>query len=178
MMCHVDQENNVFCYLSTIIAALEEFYRNDYELLSTGRLTHEQTISFRVGMYLAKRLESPSNHLYVDCEYHGDVYNPELRKIVNGENIRPDIIYHDRGWQNEFCIEMKVRSLVPKDYAKLNGLISEYGYHEGYGICNIGRRYVTIIVISSEHLGRGIRYRLRYNHCTQRLELPDGLRRE
>ncbi len=174
MMCNVNQKNNDFRYLPTIISALEDFYRNDYELLSAGRLTHEQTISFRIGMYLAKRLESPNNHLYVDCEYHGDIYNPELRKIIHGKNIRPDIIYHNRGWQNEFCVEMKVRSLVPKDYEKLNGLISEYRYHEGYGICNMGKRFVTIHAISSDHPKQGIRYRLQYNSCTHRLEMPDG----
>lgn len=170
-MCHIVAENNEFRYLNVIVEALEDFYRYDYTLLSTGRLTHEQTVSFRLGMYLAHRLEPRNDRLFVDCEYHGDMYNPERRKIVNGRNIRPDIIYHDRGWQNEFCVEMKIGSLTQADYKKLNGLISEYGYREAYGICNIGERFVTIDAISPHHTNNGLRYQLRYNRAQQRLEL-------
>lgn len=171
-MCHIIAENNEFRYLNVIVEALEDFYRYDYALLSTDRLTHEQTVSFRLGMYLAKRLEPHNHQMYVDCEYHGDIYNPERRKNVNGQNIRPDIIYHDRGWQNEFSIEMKIGSLSHRDYEKLNGLISEYGYREAYGICNIGEHFVTIDAISPCHPDHGVRYRLRYNRSQRKLELP------
>ena len=175
-MCHVVIQNSEFRYLNVIVEALEDFYRHDYALLSTGRRTHEQTVSFRLGMYLARRLEPRNNCLFVDCEYHGDMYNPELRKIVNGRNIRPDIIYHDRGRQNEFCVEMKIRSLSDNDYEKLNGLISAYGYREGYGICNINQKFVTVYAISRNYLGQGIQYRFRFDPNACRLIWPENRR--
>ena len=159
-----------FKYLSHIINALEKFYQNDYDLILSGRHTHEQTISFRIAMYLAEQLESIDDKHYVDCEYHGDIYNPARRKIINGQKIRPDIIYHDRDVQNIFCIEMKIGSMTQHDYDKINGLISDYGYSEGYCIHNVGRRFVTVNAISSEHTERGIRYRFKYCASKNSLE--------
>ena len=74
-------DNGEFKYLSDIVAALEKFYQRDYQLIELNRLTHEQTISFRMAMYLSQRLEL-SNGFYVDCEYHGDKNRPELRKMI------------------------------------------------------------------------------------------------
>ena len=163
---------NEFKYLNTIIDALQIFYRNDYELLLNNRKTHEQTISFRIAMYLSQILENHKKEMYIDCEYHGDLFNPEGRKTIEIErHIRPDIIYHNRKYDNRFCIEMKVGSLVQKDVKVVNGLIYEYGYLEGYCICNIGKNYVTINAISSKYNGRGIRYRFKYDGTSKKLNL-------
>ena len=162
-----------FVYLSVIIDALERFYQNDYVLLETGRRTHEQTVSFRLAKYLAGQLESTDDQMRVDCEYHGDVYSATRRKSLGGVRIRPDIIYHDRCERNEFCIEMKINSATQNDFDKLKGLISNYGYREGYCICNIGKRFVTVHAISSEREKGRRKYRLHYDAAARLLELPE-----
>lgn len=160
---------NQFQYLQTIVEALEEFYKKDRELLMSNRHTHEQTVSFRVGMYLANRLENKNNNMYVDCEYHGDVNNPAFRKVINGERVRPDIIFHDRNQRNEFCIEMKLHS-VGHDTAKINGYIAKYNYREGYCIYNIGKKFVTILAFSLSAPYTEVKLRYRFNKNTQGLE--------
>lgn len=152
-----------FAYLPDIVKALERFYQNDCVLLDAGRRTHEQTVSFRFAKYLAASLESKDERMRVDCEYHGDVYSAARRKTLNAKRIRPDIIYHDRYERNEFCIEMKIGSAKPNDFAKVHGLISNYGYREGYCICNIGKRFVTVYAISSQHVKIKKRYQLHYD---------------
>lgn len=160
---------NQFRHLQTIVSALEEFYKNDRNLLMPTKHTHEQTVSFRVGMYLANRLEDKSANMYVDCEYHGDINNPSFRKVINGRRVRPDIIFHDRNQKNEFCIEIKLHS-VGHDATKINGYISNYNYREGYCIYNIGINFVTILAFSSGTPCTGIKYRYRFKENTQHLE--------
>lgn len=160
-----------FDYLPFIVAALESFYQNDYVLLECGRRTHEQTVSFRLAKYLAEQLESADDRMRVDCEYHGDVYSATRRKSLGGVRIRPDIIYHDRCERNEFCIEMKINSASQNDFDKVKGLISNYGYREGYCICNIGKRYVTIYAMSSEQEKGCTKYRLHYDAVAYSLEI-------
>lgn len=162
-----------FVYINNIIDALGNLYQKDYPLIADGRRTHEQTVSFRIAMYLAKQLESLNNQLYVDCEYHGDKNRQDMRKFVNGEYIRPDIIYHNRDEQNEFCIEMKIGSMTRHDYEKINHLISEYGYREGYCISNIGKKFVTIDTVSSQQR-TWKRYRFKYDSNDKKLELKNA----
>ena len=170
MMAYIGVPHN-FHYLQIIANALECFYQKDYVLVSEGRLTHEQTISFRLAMYLAQQLEPLNSSLYVDCEYHGDVNQEHLKKLINGKDIRPDIIYHDRNLRNEFCIEMKIGSIRPYDYVKVFGLISVYGYQEGYCISNIGKKYVTIDAMSEENGTNTQRYRFKYDFVSNELRV-------
>ena len=151
-------------YLPIIIAAVEKFYQRDYELLRSERHTHEQTVSFRIAKYLSERLECDDSGKRVDCEYHGDVYSPTRRKMLDDTRIRPDIIFHDRYDSNEFCIEMKINSPSQHDFHKINGLISKYDYREGYCICNIGKRYVTIYATSNRHQSYE-KFRLYFDAC-------------
>lgn len=62
----------------------------------TAREGNEQTIAFRVGVYLHELLkETPYARFNLDCEYnkHGD--NPKERP--NGSRMRPDLLIHSRG---------------------------------------------------------------------------------
>lgn len=160
---------NQFRYLQTIVEVLDEFYKKDRELLMSNRRTHEQTVSFRLGTYLAQRLESENDNMYVDCEYHGDINNDSFRKEINGKRVRPDIIFHDRNRRNEFCIEVKLQSMG-RDYEKINGYIAGYGYREGYCIYNIGKNFITLSAFSANTHYKGIKFRYHFNPDRQVLE--------
>jgi len=126
-------------YLDAIKQSLTDFYCNDLTLLDPSRKTHEQTISFRLSFYLAKHLENEK--FFVDCEYHGDVNNETKRKELWDPktkqfiHVRPDIIYHDRYKDNQFCIEIKLLS-PRKDRDKVKSFIKANLYNEGYCLHN------------------------------------------
>lgn len=162
--------SNSFEYLPQIIDALNEFYRQDRMLLQNNRHTHEQTVSFRVAMYLAKALEHPQDPLYVDCEYHGDIHNPAKRKTFHGnQRVRPDIIFHNRDKDNRFCIEMKIHGMK-NDYQKIHGFIDVYEFKEGYCIYNIGPNRITINAINSSTPAKGIKHIFKFNKDKRCLE--------
>ena len=140
---------SIFLYEACIVASLTKLYRQDYDILDV--YTHEQTCTFRLAHYLAERLEPSKSGLYVDCEYHRDRFRDDCRKTVeiNGQSIRfrPDIIYHDRNHQNEFCIEFKKYS--PRgDIQKVRQMVHSYAYSEGYSICNIHSDRVTVYCVN------------------------------
>lgn len=129
-------------YLLYIKLALEKLYQNDISLFD-GK-THEQTFSFRIAFYLGQELENIHNGLFVDCEYHRDIVRNDGRKYVECYGyFRPDIIFHNRGHDNRFCIEVKKHSFGT-DKRKVEAMISEYNYKEGYCIYNLTERGVTI----------------------------------
>lgn len=137
-----------FEYLECIISALTKLYNQDQSIFDTH--THEQTYTFRLGHYLAEQLERPENNLFVDCEYHRDRFRSDGRKtaMVNGtaSRFRPDIIYHNRGHINCFCIEFKKGS-AGSDIEKVKRIVEQYAYREGYCICNVHSDRVTVLCI-------------------------------
>lgn len=158
-----------FQYIDQIISALTKLYTHDGNLFD--RHTHEQTYSFRLALYLAQQLERGEIGRYVDCEYHRDCYRNDGRKTVfeNGQahRFRPDIIFHDRGYSNYFCIELKKGS--PRDdVTKVAQIIEQYAYDEGYCICNISIERITIYCIDQSRI---IRRQYRFNQRQQRLEV-------
>lgn len=143
-------------YIDSIVKALNNFYRNDYELILNSKYTNEMTYSFRLAMYLSKILESQvRNRKVIDCEYHG-MLDPRqmlyLRKSIEGYGkCRPDIIYHIRSncqapnnvENNIFAIEIKKKS-AGNDKQKAIAYIRELKYNESFCIYNWGRKYVTV----------------------------------
>jgi len=92
--------------------ALFELYKNDHNLITND--AHEMACVFRFGIYFEQlKKTSAFNHLSVDCEYNR--YNKEPKKIL--ENfVRPDLIHHERGTQNNnlLIIEFK-KANSPED---------------------------------------------------------------
>ena len=138
-------------YLSCIVYALEQLYTNDGELFD-GKV-HEQSFSFRIAFYLGQHLERVSDGLHIDCEYHRDKNSPKEKKYLEHYGFfRPDIIYHDRDRDNEFCIEIKKCGLIKTkhngrvvcDKDKIKGMINEYDYKEGFCIYNLRKSGVTV----------------------------------
>lgn len=161
-----------FRYLCHIIKALNKLYNNDYQLLSKLEKTyrnckpHEQTITFRIALYLAQEMEQEKN-FYIDCEYHG---NGKNRKTITDDGqvkkIRPDIIFHDRGEQNIFCIEVKKQSMR-QDGEKIKSYIKEYKYQEGYCIYNIRAQSICLMAFrknSNFDDIQNITYKLKYEN--------------
>lgn len=141
----------MFQYLPFIVNALEHLYTNDGELFD-GKV-HEQSFSFRIAFYLGQELEHAPNGLHIDCEYHRNKNSAKEKKYLEHYGFfRPDIIYHDRDRDNEFCIEIKKRGLIKTnhnghivcDKDKIEGMINEYGYKEGFCIYNLGKSSVTV----------------------------------
>ena len=151
-----------FIYLHYIVYALQQLYREGDNLFK-GK-NHEQTFTFRIAHYLAMALENET--LKIDCEFHRDMNKEDLRKqLVNSDRklqkIRPDIIYHDRGDQNEFCIEVKKGS-KRKDEEKVSAIVAQYGYKEGYCIYNINKTCVTVLCITENedrHIVKKYKYK-------------------
>ncbi len=144
-------------YLEEIKKALSVFFSKDGCLLDEFRKTHEQTISFRIAHYLAKRLEG--GEFFVDCEFHGDVNNKTRRKELYNPNngkvvrVRPDIIYHDRSKRNEFCIEIK-RLSARKDKQKVQSFVKANLYNEGYCLYGFKRTGCKVAVFYKDGNGQ------------------------
>lgn len=54
-------------YFEIVKKSLADLFNDDDKLFEK-----EQTYSFRLALHLAKDLETDSNGLFVDCEYHSD----------------------------------------------------------------------------------------------------------
>jgi hypothetical protein len=109
--------------ITTVIDRFLSTKFDDTELLRYG--VKEEAISHRLGCYLRDIFEGENKPCVVDCEYNK--FGEGKGKVVEGKNIRPDIIIHQRGNQNYnlMAIEVKKR-LTPKqwDETKLKRLTS------------------------------------------------------
>lgn len=110
--------------------ALEKFIENDREYLY-GVGIYELTISHRIAVYL----EDLFPKWNIDCEYNKHLKG--TKKNINGNNIRPDIIIHKRGTnENSVIIEVKKSGINSKraksDIEKLKGCMQNtLGYNLG-----------------------------------------------
>lgn len=124
----------MYFFIKIILPALEEFYRNDVELIRLG--VSEMTIQFRIAKYLSNFIE-PKYNLRIDCEYNRNMYN--IKKF-NEDKVRPDIICHKRNSNeyNLFVIELKKED-PNTDLEKIKNYINDstYAYKHGYCISNI-----------------------------------------
>lgn len=145
-------------YFNDVFKAIKKFYLNDGELLA--RITHEQTISFRIAKYLSESLEK--GLFSVDCEFHGNLdENGDRRKEIprnessndkEKKKIRPDIIFHQRSNKdcvgiNLFLVEVKKES-PNGDIEKARKAMKELNYHQAFCLSNVGKNYVTLYEIN------------------------------
>ncbi|NNM86167.1 MAG: hypothetical protein HKL96_10485 [Phycisphaerales bacterium] len=100
--------------------AIQRLLDHDSFLITNG--ADEQSVTFRLAMYLAD--EFPG--LDVDCEYNRDETDP--KRDTERKLIRPDIIVHRRGTQeNILVIEAKKPNNPNDDEKKLQQLTSKEG---------------------------------------------------
>lgn len=102
--------------------ALTRFLEEDLKLIEYR--VKEEALSHRLGCYLQELFPGYS----VDCEY--DKYGESVKKEAYGSGIRPDIIVHERGTQdnNIFVVEIKKRNRPSAwDVKKLKRLTSSRG---------------------------------------------------
>ncbi len=128
--------------IERISAAFQQLFANDKELFDLGtKGINEQTLTFRLGIYLADQFQ----HHHVDCEYNR-LWDGTKRCVRFGINwMKPDVIVHVRrsDTQNLFCLEAKkvkhwtTLKAIPKDVAnKLAALThpqTDYHYLLGLG---------------------------------------------
>ena len=111
---------------------IDEFYLNESDLLK--RENYEVTISCKFSQYLFIKFPK----FDVDCEYDKHIDSEKRVKELN-QNIRPDIVIHKRGIDdnNLVYIEIKTdhnRTTRNKDYAKIKVLTKQsraYKYRLG-----------------------------------------------
>lgn len=138
-------------YLESIKRALTNFYMKDIMLFSTSM--HEMTFCFRIAKYLSEQLENTTDNKTIDCEYHSSP-NGHKNISVNGKDrdIRPDIIFHKRSKYGEpqdnnvFVLEVKIKS-PGDDIKKVQATLSRWNYKQGFCICNVGKKYITVIEV-------------------------------
>lgn len=136
-------------YLDAIKQSFTDFYCNDKVLLEEKRKVYELTFSFRLAHYLANKLECGSSSLKIDREYFGDIHDLYTkRKTIEGKQVIPDIIFHDRNDQNEFCLEIKWESMGG-DKEKIEKIVNKYHYKEGYCLYNITKNGYTLYCLNS-----------------------------
>lgn len=131
---------------------LLELIDNDSYLLEQD--VHEQTISSTLAYYLKQKI-IPRNlgGWDVDPEFNRNIDEPKC--ILAKGNVKPDIIIHRRGLNNEkrnednnlLVIEIKKDSTQIEesdDCNKIKALIEEYPFNYCYGVfININRRTKT-----------------------------------
>ncbi len=112
-----------------IKCAIYNFIANDWpELMKLD--VHEVTMAHRIGVYLEEKFREYN----IDLEYNRDKAN--VKRNMNGSNVRPDIIIHKRNSDNNLCIfEIKKNSIDSKDakndIKKLKNEVKKYNYKLG-----------------------------------------------
>jgi hypothetical protein len=109
----------------SIIEALMALITRDRRLIETQ--PKEECINHKFAQHLEEALNQNGllNGYDVDVEY--DKYKENMKKSSSGNNIRPDIIVHERGSGNNknlIVIEAKKNYLYPKDRKKVKDLVT------------------------------------------------------
>lgn len=143
-----------------VIYSIEEFYKNDRVLIEIA--SHEASITARIAMYMRDIIEAgnESNNgenkvnnksndkekIVVDCEYNRHLRGQKYINGKNGKKMRPDIIIHTRGCDDNnllFC-EAKIKDLNCADKNKINNAVNTYNYKWALGVCNIQIDKITL----------------------------------
>lgn len=126
--------------INNVAEAFRLVYKNDKFLIENGLC--ERCIMFRFAHYLADLYPDYD----VDCEYNKHKGN--VKKIIEGKNIFPDIIIHKRGTDSEnfAVIELKNKTnpSTPErenDKAKLKALTKSYNDGEKDSLYNYGYKF-------------------------------------
>lgn len=111
---------------------IERIYEDDSDLFD--RNNYEVTISSKLAQYLFVEFKEYD----VDCEYDKHINQEKEVKELN-QNIRPDIIIHRRGTDEENLVYIEIktdhnRESRELDYCKIKAMTKqkgEYGYSLG-----------------------------------------------
>ena len=107
--------------------AFNQFLTNDVYLLKQD--TDERNLTFRLSMYL----QQVFNDWNVDCEYNRNHQDIKQIKQIDNRNIRPDIIIHHRGTDdNLVIIEAKKSNNDENDIDKLKREKQQLKYKYAY----------------------------------------------
>jgi hypothetical protein len=111
-----------------ILHCIDKIYENDYALFE--RNNYEVTISCKLAQYLFVEFKK----FDVDCEYNKHIDQEKYNSELN-QNIRPDIIIHKRGTDedNLVYIEIKTdhnRELRTFDYEKIKSMTKQDGEYK------------------------------------------------
>lgn len=125
-----------------ILESLEELKISDRYLLEND--VHEQSISAKLACYISRRMHlATANPWHVDVEYNRNGSVP--KSLASQGNVKPDIIIHRRGLNNEnssednnlLIIELKknpTENEKEKDILKIKAFIDERPYLFKYGL--------------------------------------------
>lgn len=128
--------------ITLIKTSLDKLAKNDKYLLVND--VHEQSISGKLACYLTQNLFLYTKQRWnVDVEYNRNGKMP--KSLPNQGNVKPDIIIHRRGLNNDrgdennnlLIIELKKspnRVDKDKDIAKIEAFIREPPFHFKYGV--------------------------------------------
>lgn len=136
-----------FEYLLIIKECMDQVYKESLNLINQGgrKIGYEQSISSRLGYYLSNALKGKKGYL-IDNEYNNDYGKKnDVKRNSKGDEVRPDIIFHDRKKSNLFVIEMK-KGNVGGDEEKVLDYMREdtQHYKEGYCIYDLKEDYYII----------------------------------
>lgn len=126
--------------INNVAEAFRLVYKNDKFLIENGLC--ERCIMFRFAHYLADLYPDYD----VDCEYNRHKY--DIKRIIGGDNIFPDIIIHKRGTDSEnfAVIELKNETNISDegrktDKTKLQALTKSYNNGEKDSLYNYGYKF-------------------------------------
>ncbi len=123
-----------------IASALARLYCQDFSLIE--RKAHEQSVSFRFGLYFSEIIKQTSfgkdNDLTLDAEYNRNKLNVKnMDGFLARQGVLPDIIFHHRGHndKNVVVIEFKGHwSKNGRDDEKLRGFTNQKLNDYKYGL--------------------------------------------
>lgn len=132
--------------INNVAEAFRLVYKNDKFLIENGLC--ERCIMFRFAHYLADLYPDYD----VDCEYNRHKY--DVKRIIGGDNIFPDIIIHKRGTDSEnfAVIELKNETNISDDgrktdKTKLQALTKSYNDGEKDSLYNYGYKFGLAIKV-------------------------------
>jgi hypothetical protein len=118
-----------------LIDSIAEFYEKDKTLMTDGSQSRdgmEQASAFKIGHYFCNEMKGSDLDSYdIDMEYNKNGTDP---KSINNKKIKPDLIVHKRGSNNDnlLVVEFKygLRKNVTEDSKKLKGLTDSAGQYK------------------------------------------------
>jgi hypothetical protein len=140
-----------------VVEALKSLIKFDNELIKNQ--PKEECINHRFAQHLEEilRKERLLTKLKINVDVEYDKYKEDKKKSSDGENIRPDIIAHQRksGVKNNLiAIEAKKKYISKKDKHKIVDLVNneEFKYSLGVGVAYLpDKNYMKINFLLSNN---------------------------
>lgn len=140
-------------YIKAIREAVENLCDNNTTLLTRQHKT-ENSCQFIIAKYISDKLANFNNNFFIDCEFR--VVGSNLKR-ANGNTIQPDIIYHDRGNNNIFVLEIKLggtknSSNFKDDRAKVFHCMRSIGYTYGFCLSHIHNKSYRLHIVDGNFI--------------------------